>query len=91
MKTIHKYVLTPPFRVRAPAGAKVLVSGEQQGALCVWMEVDTDRVLVDKQFTVVGTGHTAPDDGTYVGTGMMDDGMFVLHVYEDSALPGEKS
>jgi hypothetical protein len=46
----------------------------------VWAEVDACSELRKKKFYVVGTGHSLPEVGIFVGTAVMPSGL-VWHVF----------
>lgn len=86
MKTIVSAVLSPPFIVKAPVGAKPLfVTVDSKGKLRVFLEVEDTNLLIDTHFYVIGTGHHVPDSaGAYIGTGIVSNGIagdIILHVY----------
>lgn len=87
MTTIWKYIWPlPQDRVEfdMPKGAKVLSVNEQAGHLCLWALVDDVAEKEKRKFSVVGTGHSAPDtdDSKHLGTILMHGGSLVLHVFE---------
>jgi hypothetical protein len=47
----------------------------------LWAEVNPTAPMVERFFTVCGTGFDVPPEAEYVGTVFMDP--FVWHVYED--------
>jgi len=91
MKTIYKYALELTDRqlVSIPLGSKILSVDNQNGAICVWVEVDSDVPYYrDYVFRIVGTGNpidfpTKPNETTspynFIGTVIMNP--FVWHVY----------
>jgi hypothetical protein len=86
MKTVYKYSLGKQGRatVKIPEGAKVLHVAVQREDICLWALVDTEQPSVERTFTVYGTGHEAFEatDQNYVGTFLIDNGLFVFHVFE---------
>lgn len=64
-----------------PLGAKILHMGNQDGIICLWVEVTDAEHFVERMFYVVGTGRPF-DLGkvTYLGTVLVDPS--VWHVYE---------
>ena len=84
MKTIWKFVVEPACSIDMPAGAQVLSVREQGGAICLWALVDPAAPLEARRFIWVGTGHRMPDEAplTYLGTGHLDQGALVFHVFE---------
>lgn len=63
-----------------PDGAKVLRVGMQNGAPCMWAEVETEHGTSRRSFVVVGTGHELPKGAQYVGG--FSEPPFEWHVYE---------
>lgn len=88
MRTIWKFSIpnrhkTDVFSVPMPLGSLPLFFAKQDGALTLWAEVDSDQVVCDKTFLVVGTGYqidVPSDSRRYVGTCF--DGPFVWHLFE---------
>jgi hypothetical protein len=60
---------------------KILSAGlDPQGLACVWVEVEEGDELYDTlRVVTVWTGHTPPEDVSYVGT--FADRELILHVY----------
>ena len=69
-----------------PEGARFLHCAEQNGAMCLWFEVDPGETrTVQRGFRIFGTGDPSVDAHlSYVGTGLFNGGTFVFHVYEVS-------
>jgi hypothetical protein len=93
MKTIWKYVIecdsvldAPfPIAVPAPAGAKPISVGIQDGKVCVWAEVDPASRPGNIRLWCVGTGFGAvPEGATFLGT--VAQGRFVWHLYHQPNL-----
>jgi len=88
MRVVWKYVLDPvpqPQNRPMPAGAMILhvdVQDDRAGP-CVWAEVNPDRSLEDRWFTIVATGEAVPTGAQWVGTFLVDDGDYVFHLYEE--------
>lgn len=83
-KTIYKYSLlhTGGNSVDMPQGAKILAVQSQQGVPTIWALVDVGQPTEKRTFLVVGTGHTIDGLGEYVGTVQLNEGRFVVHVFE---------
>lgn len=92
MKTIHKFELYDHVLARKdgqtlqlPESAVILSVQLQQGTLCVWALVDTERPLKDRKFIMVGTGqpcdHLAAS-AIHVGTFQFLQGALVLHLFD---------
>jgi hypothetical protein len=81
-RVIYKYEV-PPLNnstVEMPAGSKILWLDLQDRNICVWASVDLESEAVEREFTIIGTGHQEPA-GEYVGS--FQEGGFVGHVYVD--------
>lgn len=86
MKTIHKFVLAPPFIIPMPANAKVLCVQAVDNYPVMFVELDTEEVYIKRNFMVLGTGHIFPEHVTkteYISTVQVDGGKVVLHIYEE--------
>lgn len=87
MKTVHKY----PLSFALPDQSLIMTPGPivqvamQHNELQLWAIVDTEADLVSRDFSIIGTGHAAPDDGRHVGSAQ--DGAFVWHVFETTRTP----
>lgn len=68
--------------VEVPESAEFLTAREQNETLCVWFRCDPSRRLTKRRIAVCGTGHPAPSDGRYIGTGFLMGGQLVFHVFE---------
>jgi len=81
---VWKFELHPDTPIKLPKDAKVLKIGTQYGSPILWALVDTDELLEERIFTVVGTGWVVSDLETakYHGTFMLEDGALVFHVFE---------
>ena len=87
MLTIWKYTLPlePEFKFSMPIGAEILYVGEQRNVGCIWVAIDNEYVTQeDRSFRITGTGTKRPNpaDYTYLGTYILDNGMFVWHLHE---------
>ncbi len=84
MARILKYIFEitdKPQTFKIPQGAEVVFTGNKGHTLCIWVETNQDeKVLIDRTFIVVGTGHIIPNNTFYIGTVIMEP--FVWHVYE---------
>jgi hypothetical protein len=84
MKTVWKF----PIRIAAdqivlmPFGAKILHVGlDPSSQPCLWANVTSSNVPVERSVHISGTGHPIPDgDNRHVGSFV--DGSFVWHVWE---------
>lgn len=88
MKTIYKYKIGPEglrFRIDMPQSAQILTLKMQGDDPCIWALVDTERAPEPRFFTIYGTGHPMPEDsGQYVGTFLIEGGILVFHLFEDT-------
>ena len=85
MRIIFKYpICIGRNTLSLPKGSKILHVAEQRGQLCMWIEQDTTKPQVYRNFQVYGTGKSFGSDRavepTFVGTALVND--FVWHVYE---------
>jgi hypothetical protein len=82
--TIWKAVLslTDVQDIEIPENAELLTAREQQDQLCVWFKCDPTKPLRKRRIMIVYTGHSAPEEARYVGTGLLCGGQFVIHVFE---------
>ena len=96
MKTIHKYRMDGGKNaVEMPKDARILHVGAQDGNVCLWAFVDTDRLNELRHFRVYETGYSLSGDfieadlrretfdASYIGTAQV--GEFVWHVFERRA------
>ena len=82
--TIWKYVLKTETNqiIEIPEGAKILSAGEQLNNICVWVNVDTEMPVVNRKFSIYGTGHLIPKDpGDFIGSVHLYNGTLIFHVY----------
>ena len=81
--TIYKYEIeTTSIQIlRLPVHHTILKVAEQDGILCMWVEVNPRRELADVIVRVFGTGEDQPHDKalTHIETVLMLP--FVWHVY----------
>ena len=68
-------------RVVMPRGAVPLSFQNQKGLPVLWAMVDPDAPKVEREFSVVGTGHDVPSGvGAFVGTAQF--GSLVWHLFD---------
>jgi hypothetical protein len=73
-----------------PEHALPLSVAEQDGALYLWAEVNTDAPFSPREFKVRGTGHPLHgNEGKYIGTVVMKNGL-VWHVYDEGIKARER-
>ena len=83
MRTIWKYELKIKDEqvIDVPFNAIPLFVAEQDGSLCLWAEVDTEKSKTSRFISIAGTGHPVNDlTRYYVGSALMKNGL-VWHVY----------
>lgn len=68
------------IKIRMPKGSEVLHAGAQGDKVCVWARVDSSQLDVERTFVVRLTGEEAPPMD-YLGTALLRDGQFVVHVF----------
>lgn len=89
MRTIWKFPIAYPDRPITsewPVGAKVLHIDLQhesiydlEGALHVWLLVDSEAPTEEVRLSTIGTGHPVPK-GEYIGT-VIDNAEYVWHAF----------
>lgn len=83
---IYKYTLnlTDLQEVTMPAGAEILSAANQNGSLCLWALVDTDKESRRRFIEIIGTGNPIEKNDNiirrFIGTAVMNP--FVWHVFE---------
>lgn len=87
MKTIHKYDLgraEGQVDLELPSGAFVLTCDVQYDSIIVWIVVDTEVKTIQRiRFHKVYTGSKFDRiPGRFVGTTLLYDGTFVVHVFQ---------
>jgi len=82
--TIWKAILAPTGiqDIEVPEGAELLTARDQLEQICVWFKCDPSKPPSKRCIAICGTGHPAPEDARYVGTGFLHGGQLVLHVFE---------
>lgn len=68
------------IQVQMPRDAKILYFAQQDGQLTIWAEVDPEATMEWRALQIVGTGHSVPHEGKYIGS--LQDGVFVWHLYD---------
>ena len=69
--------------IEVPEHAELLTARNHNEQLCVWFKCDPSNNLTKRQIVVVGTGHPAPEGARYIGTGFLEGGRLVFHVFEN--------
>lgn len=90
MRTIHKHVLhTNPGRqtIRTSFAARVLhvASQTDEDTMSVWFDLDKESPQKDRHFEFFLTGGFPPDGAEYISTHLLNEGRFVLHLFEVQA------
>ncbi len=87
MQTIWKFQFntTDEVNIKMPLGAEILTVQMQNGYPCLWAVVNPKNSLVDRNFSIHGTGHPLPmrGVGNYIGTYQQAEGALVWHLFED--------
>lgn len=89
MFTVWKAILKPADvqEIEVPEDAELLTAREQFNKICVWYKCDPDNPMTKRRIAIVGTGQAAPEGARYVGTGFLEGGHLVLHVFERVTSP----
>ena len=93
MRTIYKYIINMQGQeLDLPNDCRIIKVSEQNGELCMWVDIDTDNETTKRNFQVFGTGHEIPRmigvEFEYVGTGFFKGG-YVFHLYERTGYDSE--
>ena len=84
-QVIWKTALKPaPMQaVPLPAGAMILSAATQDDGPCIWYHCDPFAPKINRLIYTVPTGGNAPPDGSrFIGTVLLSDGAFVVHIFE---------
>lgn len=79
---IFKYTLSisdEPQTFEIPEAGMLCMVANQDGQLCLWVQVDPSRPTEKQTFVVHGTGHEIQDREDYVGSAIVPP--FVWHVF----------
>ena len=82
MKTIYKYVLEikETQTVSLTRGARILSVANQDGKLCLWVQVETEEENEYWSIAIYGTGNPLPEyPGAFIGTVIIEP--YVWHVF----------
>ena len=85
MKTIWKYELqvAGEQKINMPHNSRILSVQVQDIHPCIWALVDTERVLEERTFRIVGTGYPIDfSTDKYIGTFQQFNGKLVYHLFE---------
>lgn len=87
MPTIWKFPLEEAGMqtIEMPAEARLLtVQMQGNQGLMLWAQVDPAADREHRQIAIYGTGHEVPvnEDGAYLGTFQVGNGMLVFHVFD---------
>lgn len=85
MKTVYKYEISYKEGSEAifliPRGAKFLSLQVQYGNPVLYFEVEPTSRPTEQKFLLVETGATVPLGVKYIGTVMLAEESYVLHIY----------
>jgi len=88
MLKIWKFEL-PDFVVQKvililPGGAKILSVVELKGNIAIYVQVNPDATAVQREFVFVMTGTPLelPEKAVFIGTVVLENGDYVLHVFD---------
>ncbi len=65
-----------------PDGATILSVQYQHGSIQMWALVDPSKPVVQRKFSVYGTGHPIEPGGTFIGTFQIHEGALVFHLFD---------
>lgn len=85
MKKIFKYKIEDSHitSVEMPQCAEILCVKNQSGVICIWAIVEENATYTKRYFECYATGMPLPDaKRSYIGTVLLDDGLYVLHIFE---------
>ena len=88
MKTIWKYEfeVSDMIRLEIPGGGEILKFQLQNGKLCMWILVETEKPKKLRIFVIYGTGQTITvninTEYQYIDTVLQSDGKLVWHLFE---------
>jgi hypothetical protein len=68
--------------IEVPKDAELLTARDQHEQICVWFKCNPANPTTKRRIAMVGTGHPVPEGARYVGTGFLDGGQLVVHVFE---------
>lgn len=83
--TIWKYELTKKIGnqiIHLPGGAEILSVGSQNDILMIWVDVNPASKHAFYKLFIVETGQNAPEGGKFLGTVLLDNESYVLHVFD---------
>lgn len=84
MLTIYKYqfVIADKVIIKMPEGAKILSADIQNNTPTIWALVRTDGPVIERAFTIYGTGEEMNEWllGEHIGTIQVNG--FVWHIFE---------
>lgn len=86
MRTIHKFeIKIGSFCLSLEKEAKVLTVATQNGRPYMWVLRDTEKECIERRFHLFGTGDQIPKELEleFLGTFLLDEDMFVFHLFEE--------
>lgn len=86
-KAIYKYELQVNNfnNIQMPEGATILKAAEvKTGFITLWAQVIKNNPMTTRAILIRGTGHSfsSENQGDYIDTIVMRDGIFVWHLYD---------
>ena len=68
--------------IEIPKDAEILSIQNQSGVVTMWVLVDIDAVKIERKFDLFTTGSDVPSSSIFRGTVQLNQGSFVVHVFE---------
>jgi len=83
MSVIWKFPLEVRMeqRIRMPRDSVIVDVQVQNGQICMWAICNPDRIEVDREFLIIGTGQEFDTTETYY-RGTVQNGVVVWHIFE---------
>lgn len=82
MRTIWKYAMVPGPLFKMPTGATIVHAALQRDIPTVWVDCDPENPPELRRFEMYPTGVLVPAGAKHQATFLLEDGNFVLHLYE---------
>lgn len=72
-------------KIKVHQYSDVIYVGEHSGKVCICVESEINRPLIEMNIYIIGCGHPMPQVATiYLGTAPMEQGKIPLHIYADN-------